>query len=89
MLTRDGAAPSARAWIDDGLASLKRTERIRIIERWLGPFASMLSAPVSGGTIWGAGLLAAGAGAAAWAALSQRRAAAHLGRRGRAEESLW
>ncbi len=66
--------------LDDGLATLKRSDRDRIIERWLGPFASMLSPPLSNGTIWGAGLLAAGAGAAAWAALSQRRAAARRGR---------
>jgi ABC-type amino acid transport substrate-binding protein len=75
--------------LDDGLVSLKRSERDRIIERWLGPFAQTLSAPLSSGTIWGSSLLAAGAGAAAWAVFSRRRTPAHLGRLSRAEESQW
>jgi ABC-type amino acid transport substrate-binding protein len=75
--------------LDEGLAAMPRSAREHIIERWFGPFASVLSAPLASGTIWGASMLAAGAGAAAWSALSRRRIPAHLGRLGRAEESQW
>jgi ABC-type amino acid transport substrate-binding protein len=75
--------------LDDGLTRVPRSRREQITQRWLGPFAPMLQAPLSEGTIWGTGMLAAGAGAAAWAALSRRRASLDRRRSPGKEESPW